>query len=250
MNKKAMTILRITLMWVTAILCHQLSAAYYYDDSDEYFEDEDYVSYHDKYDYKLGSRTLKPGDFGSDVGALWVKLKSAGYVEEYIVDKRMNQPVYSGYLVVAVKHFQKDVGIKTDGIVTGKMVRMLEAWDPACTSIELGSRVLDADGTCSGSDVDDLVELLTRAGYPPQKNLLKKTEAKPLSKEESSALVFLLFEYTNNYFTNYRNKKSHYIFTDDIRTALMAFQAFNGIEPTGFTDYFTVKKLKTYEKRP
>ena len=69
----------------------------------------------------------------------------------------------------------------------------------------------------SGFDVDELVELLINAGYSPDPAKLKKSG-------------------------------SHYVFTEDVLTALKAFQAYHGIQPNGELNATTLTKLKSYKK--
>ncbi len=76
---------------------------------------------------------------------------------------------------------------------------------------------MSATSATSGSDVDELVQLLINAGYSPNPSKLKK-------------------------------RGTHYIFTEDIETAIKAFQAYHGLKPNGELNQITLTQLKTYKK--
>jgi hypothetical protein len=80
----------------------------------------------------------------------------------------------------------------------------------------LGERKLSVD--MSGNDVTQLVELLRKAGFPPNENVL-----------------------------HYKNEEG-YVFSEDITMAIKVFQAFHGIKPTGDLDSKTITELKKYDK--
>ena len=69
----------------------------------------------------------------------------------------------------------------------------------------------------SGYDVDELVRLLTKAGYAPDPTKLQKNG-------------------------------EHYIFTEDIQMAIKAFQAYNKLDVTGTLNEQTINKLKKVDK--
>jgi hypothetical protein len=68
-----------------------------------------------------------------------------------------------------------------------------------------------------GLDIDELVKLLTAAGYPPNSTKL---------------------EY----------QSGHLIFNDEIAMAVKMFQAYNQLETTGIPDTKTIQKLKKFKK--
>lgn len=168
-------------------------------------------------DYSLGDRTLSTGINGSDVDQLVPYLVRYYYLKDGIVSKKGGYHVYDSNVVNAVKHFQKDAGLTQDGKLTASAVSTLKSWSASRTTIPLGFRELSAAAETSGFDVDELVQLLINAGYSPDPAKLKKSG-------------------------------SHYVFTDDILTAIKMFQAYNGIQPNGELNSATLSKLKTFKK--
>jgi murein L,D-transpeptidase YcbB/YkuD len=83
--------------------------------------------------------------------------------------------------------------------------------DPSLADYALGERTLSMG--LYGNDVDDLIQLLAKAGYAPDS---------------------VKFEKINGYS----------IFTEDIQTAVKIFQAYNNIQPVGIVDKKTLSKLK------
>ncbi|MBD5217964.1 MAG: peptidoglycan-binding protein [Bacteroidales bacterium] len=168
-------------------------------------------------DYSLGDRTLSTGIHGSDVDQLVPYLVRYYYLKEGVVSKKSGHYVYDSNVVNAVKHFQKDAGLAQDGKLDSKVLTKLKAWSSSQTTIPLGFRDLSAAAETSGYDVDELIQLLKNAGFPPNPAKLKKSG-------------------------------SHYVFTEDILTALKAFQAYHGIRPNGELNATTLAKLKNYKK--
>lgn len=168
-------------------------------------------------DYTLGDRTLSSGIHGSDVDQLVPYLVRYYYLKDGVVTKKAGYYVYDTNVVNAVKHFQKDAGLTQDGKLTSSVLSTLKSWSPAKTTIPLGFRELSSAAETSGFDVDELVELLINAGYSPDPAKLKKSGA-------------------------------HYVFTEDVHTALKAFQAYHGIQPNGELNATTLTKLKSYKK--
>lgn len=168
-------------------------------------------------DYTLGDRTLASGIHGSDVDQLVPYLVRYYYLKDGVVTKKAGYYVYDTNVVNAVKHFQKDAGLTQDGKLTSSVLSTLKSWSPAKTTIPLGFRELSSAAETSGFDVDELVELLINAGYSPDPAKLKKSGA-------------------------------HYVFTEDVHTALKAFQAYHGIQPNGELNATTLTKLKSYKK--
>lgn len=168
-------------------------------------------------DYSLGDRTLSAGIHGSDVDQLVPYLVRYYYLKEGVVSKKGGYYVYDSNVVNAVKHFQKDAGMTQDGKLTSDVLTKLKSWSASQTTIPLGFRDLDSAAETSGFDVDELIELLTNSGYSPDSAKLKKSG-------------------------------SHYVFTDDVHTALKAFQAYHSIQPNGELNAITLTKLKSYKK--
>lgn len=168
-------------------------------------------------DYTLGDRTLSSGIHGSDVDQLVPYLVRYYYLKDGIVSKKGGYCVYDSNVVNAVKHFQKDAGLTQDGKLTSSVLSTLKSWNPAKTTIPLGFRKLSAVAKTSGFDVDELIELLRNAGCSPDPSKLKKSG-------------------------------SHYVFTEDVHTAVKVFQAFHGIQPNGELNTVTIAKLKSFKK--
>lgn len=168
-------------------------------------------------DYSLGDRTLSTGIHGSDVDQLVPYLVRYYYLKDGVVSKKGGYYVYDSNVVNAVKHFQKDAGLTQDGKLTSDVLTKLKSWSSSQTTIPLGFRDLSAAAETSGFDVDELIKLLINAGYSPDPAKLKKSG-------------------------------THYVFTDDVHTALKAFQAYHSIQPDGELNAVTLAKLKTYDK--
>ena len=168
-------------------------------------------------DYSLGDRTLSTGIYGSDVDQLVSYLVRYYYLKDGVVSKKEGYHVYDSNVVHAVKHYQKDAGLTQDGKLTAEVLTKLKSWSASQTTIPLGFRELSASAETSGFDVDELVQLLINAGYSPDPVKLKKSG-------------------------------SHYVFTDDILSAVKMFQAYNGIQPNGVLNSATISKLKTFHK--
>lgn len=196
-------------------------------------------------DYSLGERPLTAGIYGSDVDALIIKLSAAGYLHNYQGKKQGNNHVFDLSLLNALKHFQKDAGVKEDGKITKDLLNLLSVWNPLCTTISLGARTLSTEDKTAGFDVDELIELLTVAGYAPQKELLERNNPKTISSDE--ILYITKLQGSKDYDT-YQQNKVHYIFTEDIENAIKTFQSFHGIKPTGNLDKSTISILKSYKK--
>ena len=196
-------------------------------------------------DYSLGDRPLTVGIYGSDVDALIIKLSAAGYLHNYQGKTQGNNSVFDSSLQNALKHFQKDAGVKEDGIITKNLVNLLNVWDPLCTTIPLGSRILNTEEKTAGYDVDELIKLLTIAGYPPQQEQLERNNPKPISSDE---ILYITKLQCSKDYNTYKQNKYHYIFTEDIKNALKTFQAFHGIKPTGNLDEYTLQMLKSHKK--
>lgn len=166
-------------------------------------------------DYSLGERTIKPGNYGADVNSLVELLVSKFYLKKSKVSKKSGYSLYDASIVAAIKHFQRDAGVKESGIVDNSTSAALKAWDESKTTIDLGFREI-GDGI-SGYDVTQLVKLLTIAGFAPDPTKL---------------------EY----------KSGNAVFNAEVSMAIRMFQAYNGLEPSGIPDTNTINKLKAYKK--
>lgn len=167
-------------------------------------------------DYSLGDRTIKAGIYGADVKSLADLLVSKYYLKQNQIKTKSGYPLYDANMQAAVKHFQKDFGIKGTGIVDETTQLALQTWDKNKTTIELGFR--DLTEGVSGFDVTTLIKLLTAAGYAPDPNKVE-----------------------------YKNGNA--VFNNEIITALKMFQAYNNLEPTGLADVPTIAKLKSFKKK-
>lgn len=169
-------------------------------------------------DYSLGDRTLSAGIYGADVNLVVHYLKKNLYLRENAtVSQKNGYYMYDTNVVNAVKHFQKDAGLNPDGKLTALAASTLRDWTPSKTTIPLGNRDLSSADEISGFDVDELVQLLSNAGCTPDPSKLKKNAG-------------------------------HYVYTDDLLTATKAFQALNGIQPSGELNSTTLTKLKAHKK--
>jgi hypothetical protein len=165
--------------------------------------------------YQLGDRSLSKGDSGLDVSELVNKLEGFAYLKKEGLTKKDQYYVYDTAVEKAVKHFQKDYGGQVDGCISVSQIKGLQAWNINNTTIELGFRPLSE--LMHGYDVDVLIKCLTKAGYSPDPKKLIKSG-------------------------------NHYVFVEDVTTAIKMFQAYNSMEPTGKLDTSTLTQLKKFEK--
>ena len=107
--------------------------------------------------------------------------------------------------------FQNDANLSATGNADSKTVSQLKAWDVSKTTVILGVRDLALGN--SGTDVAELIQLLTKAGYAPDPDKLEYSQGKPKM-------------------------------TEDIAMAVKMFQAYNGLPVTGNPDSITINKLK------
>ena len=103
------------------------------------------------------------------------------------------------------------------GIADQTTINKLKSWNNSKTTVILGTRELSysESSTDKGTDVTELVNLLTKAGFAP----------------DPKKIVM-----TNDGRTE---------FTKDIATAVRFFQAYNNLSVTGRADEATIKALKT-----
>lgn len=166
-------------------------------------------------EYSYGDRTLKSGIHGSDVTALTGYLATKLYLDRNIIKEKEGYSLYDATIASSVKHFQKDAGLPQTGIADSKTMDKLESWDSENTTVILGTRTLSYNESQpeKGTDVTELVNLLTKAGFPPDptKIIMKKGKTE---------------------------------YTKDIQTAVRFFQAYNKLSVTGDVDRVTFKALR------
>ena len=133
-----------------------------------------------------------------------------------MITTKSGYPLYDSNMVSAVKHFQKDFGLKSTGIADNSTQIALQNWDESKTTIELGFREI-IEGT-SGYDVSTLVKLLTAAGFAPDSETVE-----------------------------YKNGNA--VFNSEIAAAIRMFQAYNKLDVTGIPDTPTIQRLKSYKKK-
>ena len=169
--------------------------------------------------YSLGDRTITAGVYGSDVSELASLLVKKNYINSSWITMRKGYPIYNNRIIDAVKRFQKDAGKKQDGIVTVALVNDLKAWNEHKSTLILGIRDLSYNSSTAsfGNDINELIALLRRAGFPPNPAKLE-----------------------------YKNGMA--VFTQDVGIAVKMFQAYNGLQPTGCANAETIAKLKSKAK--
>ena len=137
------------------------------------------------------------------------------YLRKGTAKKQNGYWLYNDDVKSAVGRFQTDASLPVNGEVDSKTVSSLKSWSKSKTTVQLGVRDLALSE--NGFDVDELVRLLTAAGFAPDSSKLSKSG-------------------------------NHYVFTADIKRALELFQAYNNLSVTGTTDNSTVNKLKALAK--
>lgn len=167
-------------------------------------------------DYTIGERTLKTGIHGSDVTSLTGYLATALYLNRSSIKQKGGYSLYDANIASAVKHFQKDAGLTQTGMADKETIEKLKYWDNSKTTVILGTRELSYSESApdKGTDVTELVNLLTKADFAP----------------DPKKIVM-----TNDGRTE---------FTKDIATAVRFFQAYNNLSVTGRVDENTIKVLR------
>ena len=167
-------------------------------------------------DYSIGDRTLKTGIHGSDVTSLTGYLATGLYINRSWIKEKEGYSLYDATIASAVKHFQKDAGLPQTGVADQTTINKLKSWDNSKTTVIFGTRELSYSETSTdkGTDVTELVNLLTIAGFAPDPKKIVMT-----SDDRTE-------------------------FTKDIATAVRFFQAYNNLSVTGRVDEATIKALK------
>jgi peptidoglycan hydrolase-like protein with peptidoglycan-binding domain len=167
-------------------------------------------------DYSIGDRTLKTGIHGSDVTSLTGYLATGLYINRSWIKEKEGYSLYDATIASAVKHFQKDAGLPQTGVADQTTINKLKSWDNSKTTVILGTRELSYSETSTdnGTDVTELVNLLTKAGFAPDPKKIVMT-------------------------SDGRTE-----FTKDIATAVRFFQGYNNLSVTGRADEATIKALK------
>ena len=161
--------------------------------------------------YSLGDRTLKRGLYGKDVNELVSKLQSNYYLRNDFSATQSDYYLFNQDVERAVKQFQKDAKIKETGIVGETELSLLGTWNSSKSTLVLGVRDLKQND--SGADVLALIELLNKAGFPPEPEKLDGNK-----------------------------------YNEEVRKAVKTFQAFAGLEVTGIADRTTIERLKASAK--
>ena len=159
---------------------------------------------------------MKTGIHGSDVTSLTGYLATGLYINRSWIKEKEGYSLYDATIASAVKHFQKDAGLPQTGVADQTTIDKLKSWDNSKTTVILGTRELSYSETSTdkGTDVTELVNLLTKAGFAPDPKKIVMT-------------------------SDGRTE-----FTKDIATAVRFFQAYNSLSVTGRADEATIKELK------
>ncbi len=161
--------------------------------------------------YSLGDRTLKKGLYGKDVNELVQKLQNYYYLRSDFSASKSDYYLFDQEVEKAVKQFQKDAKLKETGIIGSAEITALGSWNGAYSTKVLGVRDLILN--IHGNDVLDLIELLNKAGFPPNPEKLEGDR-----------------------------------YNEEVRKAVKTFQAFAGLAVTGIADKATIEKLKASAK--
>lgn len=121
--------------------------------------------------------------------------------------------LYDSQVERAIKYFQQDAGLKMTGIFDQETKSALEKWSTLRTTLRLGVR--DLSTSTFGDDVAELIRLLQKAGFPPDRSKIENDGKK---------------------------------YTEDVAMAVRVFQAFYGLPVTGIADLKTINKLKSLVK--
>jgi peptidoglycan hydrolase-like protein with peptidoglycan-binding domain len=150
---------------------------------------------------------------GPDVKSLTDLLVKNLYLNKNDITTSNGKTVYNASVKKAVIRFQNDANLSATGNTDAITVQKLKAWDSSKTTIVLGVRDLSIGD--AGTDVAELIKLLTKAGYAPDPKKLEYIKEKPKM-------------------------------TEDIVMAVKMFQAYNKLTVSGNVDSATLTKLRSF----
>lgn len=180
------------------------------------------------------------GMTGKQVSNIVAGLDKADYLNAEDVTKVKGNYIYDETVERAVGHFQRDLGIRQDGVYKTALDGILFSfWRPELTSCRLGERKLTVSDPKSGPDVDVLIEILNDSGFPPDTSKFMLSDAM-----EYTERVGTMFAKAGSTKGEEIAARRHHYYSEDIEKSLKAFQASNGIQPSGDLNAATLRALK------
>jgi hypothetical protein len=169
--------------------------------------------------YKLGERTIRRGTYGSDVNELVTMLYNKKYINRpNKLKKKKGYYVYDAAVIDAYQQLLRDAGYAGSEDVDQSHVEALSALEFINPTLALGDRDILNVGVDYGSDVNELVGLLRKAG---------------LNIEDSQ------IEYNDSFA----------IYNPYVKERVIEFQSAQKLNPSGVVDEKTIKKLKKVAKK-
>lgn len=123
------------------------------------------------------------GLYGNDVNQLVNLLQEKYYLRSDFSATQSGYSLFDDEVEEAVKQFQKDAKLTVNGIMDLASIKALKSWDGANSTKKLGIRELKLND--SGTDVLELIELLNKAGFPPDP---KKLDGNKFNDEVEKAV--------------------------------------------------------------
>jgi peptidoglycan hydrolase-like protein with peptidoglycan-binding domain len=111
------------------------------------------------------------GLYGKDVNQLVALLQEKYYLRKDFSTTQSNFFLFDDEVEAAVIQFQRDAKIKDNGIMDLANTKALRSWDAENSTKALGIRELKINDR--GTDVLELIELLNKAGFPPDPEKLE-----------------------------------------------------------------------------
>ena len=111
------------------------------------------------------------GLYGKDVNQLVALLQEKYYLRKDFSTTQSNFFLFDDEVEAAVIQFQRDAKIKDNGIMDLANIKALRSWDAENSTKTLGIRELKINDR--GTDVLELIELLNKAGFPPDPEKLE-----------------------------------------------------------------------------
>lgn len=111
------------------------------------------------------------GFYGNDVNQLVAILQEKYYLRMDFSAKQSDYYLFDEEVESAVKQFQKDAKLKENGIMDQAAIKLLKSWDENNSTKALGIRELKVNDR--GTDVLELIALLSKAGFPPDPDKLE-----------------------------------------------------------------------------